>query len=271
MKSATIKIAVLIMVSVLFVMCNSGIETQKVIFEDNLQSNTGTINQTKIDEYKILVDIDRKDTVSESELENIKTEVLYALNDSINIKVLDLTGKLEHTIYSFIIGNRILITSFTTSEVNHCHACGTELSFFIFEKQQEFIEKTKEYLYTKSIGAWGTAPDKDVIDVKKIANEYILIIEQYYNSMGYASDYLTLFYTTNNTFNKLGDIKYGYSDEGASKFNELDTQWKAIYTFKEQKDKTPIIILNIKGIKKGKNFTKEEVYNYNGDKYVVAE
>ncbi len=182
----------------------------------------------------------------------------------------------ENTVYSFLLNdNTKALLVFTTTEDSRytCHACGANLSVFVFKKRSySEWEITKQYIGNVEYGSWGIAPEKKNISSYLANGKILLIFTGSDMHQGVIESYLAVYTPINNKLSYIGRAAIGYDDTNSGFTDESNySSWEAEYFIREKAFSYPEIILFKKGLKDGADYSKAETYVFDGTRYSLKQ
>ncbi len=201
--------------------------------------------------------------IPENQIEQILSGINFFSGEEMDIE----QGLNQHVIYRYSLDNqRELFLVFTRNQQYECHACGTVMSVFVFDKNAAMVHK---FIRVDTVGAWGTQPDYGDIQLHGFGQAWLVSIEDGYSSGGVTETFKIFYFLQGDRFKRLGHITVYWDNSGT--LDKEIVYWEAKKISYEQKSAStpPDIVLTVgKTVNDGPEEIFTERYTYNGSEYV---
>ena len=97
----------------------------------------------------------------------------------------------------------MIVTAYTTSPQNDCHACGVDLSIFVFARGDQNWRRQSTHLNYTSWGTWGAITKEDVYFKALSPDHFALFLEGGFTGQGYYGGVLELHLMRDGKFEKI--------------------------------------------------------------------
>jgi len=186
-------------------------------------------------------------------IDSVQNNYLHSIIDFYNI---DYEGK------EAIIG-----VCYSREKNANCHGCSVEMSFIEFFKYENGWKIQNKFIRQFEIGSWGNPPtDWKLLNIGH--NKYAFVVEEGFGNQGFFDSNYYIYAVLGGEFKKIGEIPSSTDDKGALEISQNSFE-SNIEIVKEGTGFYDLIV-NMKGIEKGKQFERKDYYKFDGIKYSLS-